>query len=179
MDFMVDLETLGSGPTSVVVQIGIVAFDLFTGEAKADTLININPTSELSYRFTVDGDTIIWWMEQAALGRCTWASGGLDSMNAWDMYCAFIKTWGNKNCRVWSHSTFDAPIITHHLNTLRIQQPVHYNRYVDLRTISMLAKGLLSIPKSQRPEGRHDARTDCLYQVEWLVKCWNKLRSGG
>lgn len=178
MDFMVDLETLSSDPTAVVVQIGVVAFDIQTGRIEAERLINVDPHSEILEGFTVDGGTIMWWMDQAKGGKCTWNSGNVDSKEAWIRFCAFIKAYGNKNSRMWSHATFDAPIVTYHLNRLGLAQPVHYNRYLDLRTISVLTRGRFSIPKTVRPDDAHDALADCRYQIKWLVECWRRLKMG-
>lgn len=176
MDFMVDLETMGSGPTSVVVQIGCVAFEIDTGEILHELLVNVNPQEEIENGFTIEGSTLTWWAEEAKKGHCTWTSGQMDCKTAWLRYANFIRGYGTRNSRVWSHSTFDAPIVTYHLNVLKLRQPVHFNRYLDLRTISVLARGRFSIPESQRPDDAHDALADCKYQVEWLCACWKELR---
>jgi DNA polymerase III epsilon subunit-like protein len=173
MDVMLDFETMGNGPTSAVVQIGMVKFVIGTGEVAGEFLCNVDLTDELARGFDVTGSTIEWWMGQAAKGADTWSNkDGLDSLRAFNRANDFMK--GAK--RVWSHASFDAPIMTYHLAVLGIQSSVRYNRFVDLRTLTLMAKGLLSIPKQKRPAGAHDALVDALYQCEYATMCYKAVK---
>ena len=179
IDFMLDLETLDNNPTAAVVQIGCVCFVRETGEVKGEFIRNVDLASEMDDGFTVNADTIQWWMGQAALGNDTWSDrGGVPGAEALQNLNAFILDYKTKSSLMWSHSTFDAPIMTYHYNKLGVKQPFRYNQWVDLRTISLMAKGLLTVPKSVKPkEGTHDALVDCRYQVAWFVQCYNAIKA--
>jgi hypothetical protein len=176
---MVDLETLGNGPTSVIVQIGCVAFERDTGEIKGEFLVNVDPQLEIDEGFDVDGGTIVWWMSQTEQGNNTWyKKAPHEPRNALLSLYEFVKKWGTKKSIMWSHSTFDAPILFYHFKKFNIRSPIRYAFWLDLRTLSMLGQGVASIPKEVRPDDAHDALADCKYQVKWAVKCWKALKGG-
>jgi hypothetical protein len=172
---MVDLETLGNGPTSVIVQIGCVSFDRDTGEITDEFLVNVDPQSEIDAGFQVDGGTIQWWMGQAMIGKCTWMGNSHSSKATLQALNLFINNRKTKKSIVWSHSTFDAPILSYHYNRYGMDIPIRYGFWLDLRTLSMLGRGVASIPKEAKPPDAHDALADCRYQVRWAVKCWRAL----
>ena len=176
IDFMVDLETLDNNPTAVIVQIGCVAFERDTGEEIDTFLWNVDPQSELDAGFTVNGDTIKWWMQQSADGNNTWLGVSITSQDATQRLVQFIRKHARKKSVVWSHSTFDAPILFYHFNKYGTNSGVRYAFWLDLRTLSMLGRGVAAIPKEARPEDAHDALADCRYQVKWAVKCWQALK---
>ncbi len=178
IDFMIDLETLGNGPTSAIVQIGCVAFDRYTGELHDEYLVNVHLEEEMKLGFKVDASTIEWWMLQSALGKNTWV--GESSLRPKDALLGlnkFVKDRGMKKSAMWSHATFDAPILFHHYKVMEIATPIKYSFWLDLRTLGMLGRGVASIPYEARPDDAHDALADCKYQVKWAVKCWNALAS--
>lgn len=178
IDFMIDLETLGSGPTSVVVQIGCVAFDRDTGEIVDEFSTNVDVQSEIDAGFQVDGSTIKWWMQQAMIGGtggATWVAASLPSRDAILALNVFINNRKMKKSVVWSHSTFDAPILFHHYKVHGTGMPIRYSFWLDLRTLSMLGRGAAHIPREARPDDAHDALADCKYQIKWAVKCWDAL----
>ncbi|MBM68176.1 MAG: hypothetical protein CME43_01920 [Haliea sp.] len=65
---IVDLETLGTKSNSVIMSIGAV---LFTekGIAKDKFYTNIDIKSCIDKGLNVDGDTLMWWMEQSDTAR--------------------------------------------------------------------------------------------------------------
>jgi DNA polymerase III epsilon subunit-like protein len=169
MEVMLDFETMGSSPISAVVQIGAVQFRR-TGEIISELLINVSLRDELEEGFKIDADTVMWWMGQE---NKTWMDGEkMDSEEAFIELNRFMQ--GAK--LVWSHSTFDAPIFFYHNKVLDLQQSVRFTKFVDLRTVSMMTKGRLTIPATERPAGAHDALIDCRYQIEWLTKCRSVLK---
>lgn len=59
---MVDLETLGTKPGSVILSIGAVTFDLDGSGRDGRTFYQrVNIQSCLDAGMTVDGDTVEWW----------------------------------------------------------------------------------------------------------------------
>jgi hypothetical protein len=177
LDFMVDLETMGNGPDAAIVQIGCVVFDRDSGEVFDEFLVNVDLTSEINAGFRMDASTVGWWMDQTAKGKNTWhGKTSYPTKDAFTLFIKFVQKYKEVKSIMWSHSTFDAPILTYHFRMLAIQNPIRYAFWLDLRTISMLGQGVASIPKEVRPDDTHDALADCYYQVKWLVKCWKALK---
>ena len=70
MDVMLDIETGGTRPGSVIYSIGAVVFDTFYDESNWPTFYSpINRQSCLGYGMTEDPDTILWWDEQSEEAR--------------------------------------------------------------------------------------------------------------
>ena len=66
MHLMIDVETLGTRPGSVVTNIGIVAFDIEAdGWADVGMEIPLNPQEQMGLGFKADWSTIRWWMDQS------------------------------------------------------------------------------------------------------------------
>jgi DNA polymerase III epsilon subunit-like protein len=177
LDFMVDLETMGNGPTAAIVQIGCVVFDRDSGEVFDEFKVNVDLASEVKNGFTMDASTAQWWMGQSAEGKNTWVGkASYPSKDALTLFVKFVQKYRENKSVIWSHSTFDAPILMYHFGQLAMKLPIRYAFWLDLRTLSMLGRGVASIPKEARPDDAHDAVADCYYQVKWLVKCWNALK---
>ena len=68
---MVDLETLGTAPGSVILSIGAVRFDVEKGLLD-EFYVNIDVESSQRLGLTIDGDTVMWWLKQsdAARAKC-------------------------------------------------------------------------------------------------------------
>jgi hypothetical protein len=143
-----------------------------TGELGEKFTYNVSLSLELELGFDVDGATIGWWMGQAMINKCTWMKQEFAPEIAWSKLALFLKG----SSFVWSHSTFDAPIIFYHFKKLKIGMPVKYAAWLDLRTLSQMTKGVYSIPKQVRPDDAHDALADAVYQAEWASKCYQILK---
>ncbi len=62
---MLDLETLGTGSNSVVVSVGLVAFNVSTGEIVNELDIGLNLNQQLKTGGVIDGDTLEFHFAQA------------------------------------------------------------------------------------------------------------------
>lgn len=98
---MLDLETLGTRPGSVILSIGAVEFDLRVGLGR-EFYVEISQYSSRHIGFTVDQDTVDWWEEQSAEARGLLArtsSGGLLPHVALQQFNAWLSpdplVWGN------------------------------------------------------------------------------------
>ena len=66
-NIMLDLEFLGHDPRSVIVSIGAVKFD--DKGVRGEFTANIDIQSSINAGLTVDGPTLLWWMEQSKIVR--------------------------------------------------------------------------------------------------------------
>lgn len=166
-DVMIDIETMGTRSTSMIVQIGACYFDRATGEIGEKFKVNIHHNDD---KFTVDWDTISWWMSQSDMARSSIIHG-----ESCDMALAVVKlkAFLQNATYVWSHATFDIPIILNAFSKCNEKFPVHYTKCRDIRTLVDIKN---NNQKSTIPRAGtyHDALDDCLYQVAYCVDALNK-----
>lgn len=165
-DLMLDIETLGTRPTSVICQLGACYFDRQTGEIREKFLQNIEIGSALMAGLTIDQSTVDWWKEQ---DEQTWHTGLVDIWSVLQLFSDFCK--GVKS--IWSHATFDVPIVQNAYQMCSIKLPWHYRAAKDIRTLVDLTNPEFKPDKELKT---HNALDDCLYQVKYCVGCFNKLR---
>lgn len=113
-DVMVDLETLGTLPGSVILSIGAVAFDEFETGANPHhafyTAIKRDSCEQLG--LTVDAGTLAWWEKQDEQARKV-----LTDPNAVDLKMAllFFNQWLDNyddDVRIWGNGAdFDNPLL--------------------------------------------------------------------
>lgn len=169
-DVMIDIETMGTRSTSMIVQIGACYFDRETGEIGKTFKININPLDD---KLTVDWHTIKWWLIQSEEAR-----NSIIDESFHDTYSALTELQDFLNIEakyIWSHATFDIPILLNAFHVYNLKFPLHYTKMRDIRTLMDIAnhKG----NKQARVGTHHDALDDCEFQVKYCVEAMNKLKS--
>ncbi len=102
---MLDLETLGTKPGSVIFAIGAVAFSFRTGEIVDRFYHPIMPSSCVHHGLVIDSDTVMWWMKQNAEARAELEKAELQGcslrmilelFSEWLPRCiAGTRVWGN------------------------------------------------------------------------------------
>ena len=173
-DIMVDIETLGTNNDSVVTQIGACYFDRNNGDIGDKLSVNVEINSCLERGLTITGGSIKFWLERKE--QATFLSKPTPLPKALSLFTQFV----NKEAIIWSHATFDPVILASAYKAIGQGIPYSYRKLRDIRTLVYLAKieykkkeGKEEDPKS------HDALGDCLYKVEYCVKCFNKLQHTG
>ncbi len=107
---MIDLETLGTRPGSVIRSIGAVVFDPYANTLGATFYQNIDSDSCKAAGLTTDPDTIKWWQDQPQAARDALLLDQVPIGNAleslaiwWDMVDGDV---------VWSHgANFDIVLL--------------------------------------------------------------------
>jgi len=171
VDLMLDLETFGTNINAVIVQIGACYFDRYTGEIGETFLENIDAETSVKEGFEMDASTVYWWMSQ---NKDAIESVIKEPRNPVKKVIKAFNNFASRAVSIWSHATFDFVILMNHFRTLDIKPKFHYRTARDLRTLVDLADIKY---KNQAREGiHHNALDDCIFQVEYAVKCFNKLR---
>ena len=108
---MVDLETLGTGSNSVVVSVGLVAFNISTGEILAELDIGLNLNQQIKTGGVIDGDTLEFHFAQAPDSIQKMAQRKvLDVKEGLELISNFIKA--NSITTLWGNgATFDNVIL--------------------------------------------------------------------
>jgi hypothetical protein len=166
-DVMLDVETLGTKSTAAIIQIGACYFDRETGEIGDKFKCNIIPDLKL---FTADWDTIKWWLLQSDEARLSVTGDAVRVDTAVRDLYDFLD---RDDICMWSHATFDAPIVENMFNSMGLKSPVRYSRMRDIRTLMDIAEHR---SEKERSGVHHDALDDCLFQVSYCVEALKKLK---
>lgn len=173
---MIDLETLGLEPTSIIRSCAAVEFDPETGETGERMEWKVDMKQSLDAGFTLSIDTIKWWMKQSEEVRKEFVDE-----NETDLPCFlydlnnFILSNGD-DVTIWClQLDFDLPILRNHYYWLSkgsiLQKDCNYipwnrRKIRDVRPYmdALDASGLLP-PKVS---GRHTPMADCLAQINYV-----------
>ena len=164
---MIDLETLGTGSNSVVVSVGLVAFNISTGEILAELDIGLNLNQQIKTGGVIDGDTLEFHFAQAPDSIQKMAQRKiLDVKEGLDIISNFIRANGITS--IWGNgATFDCVILRNlyarHLKVF----PLGFWTDRDLRT----AVDIYNIDTRTVPfEGiKHYCLDDARHQVKLLT----------
>lgn len=163
MHFMVDLETLGTNPNSVIVSIGVVAFDETTVLSTFYREIDISSCK--LYGFDVDFDTIKWWMGQSDEARKVF-KGESHIVNALDELTEYVKVY-QSTPYIWGNgANFDNVILRNAYNRVGFEAPWKFYNDRCFRTVKAKYKNVAIL----REGTHHNALDDALYQV----KCFHE-----
>jgi hypothetical protein len=169
-DVMIDIETLGTRSTSAIIQIGACYFDRDTGEIGQTFSVNIDYLVSTE-PFTTDEASMQWWSEQSQEAKDAVSANGVIIATAIRDLYDFLD---NDEVCIWSHATFDIPILLNAFQVLGLAFPIHHKKMRDIRTLMDLAD------HHGNPEERegihHNALDDCLFQVKYCVQAFNKLK---
>lgn len=162
-----DLETFGNNPSSPIIQIGAVKFDIDRGIYDSFQLnIEYNTNDELFNRFKFNYSTIMWWMQQSK-----GVISSLDKtpkMNLHNAITQFFNWVGiASDYSFWSHATFDGPILRSALDMLQMYDKIPYRNYKDVRTIVDLYN--IDIGE-QSAETKHIAIHDATYEANQVLE---------
>ena len=165
LNFMFDLETLGTAPRSVVLSIGAVVFYPEVNVVDHEFYIELNPKQKDRI---IDPDTLAWWLKQDINPPL---SGLVSLGDAVDCLSIYIKN----QCRehnatpiLWANGIdFDWGLLKEIYNDLNYSLPVKYNAVRDQRTLARLFP---EIKLEERPVGSaHNALEDAKYQAKHLM----------
>lgn len=104
---MLDLETFGTKPGSVLRSIGAVAFDL-SGKTGVEFYRNISEQSCLDAGLTKDQSTVDWWAQQSPESQTALL---IDPQPLPTVVAEFHRWFSVNGVYVWSHgANFDEPL---------------------------------------------------------------------
>lgn len=169
-DLMIDIETLGNRPGSVILSIGAVAFDADTGEIGEEFYAAIDPETASKVGLTTDISTMLWWMKQSEAAREAAFSGKRSINMALTELSIFVK-WQEPS-RVWAKPpSFDLVMLEAAFRACDQDIPWHFRVHRDCRTI-------FDITGTKQPEvgTAHNALDDAKAQALGVIEAYRKLR---
>jgi hypothetical protein len=168
---MIDIETLGTRPNSVILSVGAVLFDLCD---KIEVMLHkkISIQSCLDAGLEVNGNTIEWWLSEP--------KEILDNLN--EGYKYKLETVLNdlsslnlhqSNWYVWSHgSNFDIVLLENAYKALNRYAWWNYKNVRDTRTLFDL------VNYDYKAKGGHDALEDAVNQAKAVQEAYKQLKKG-
>ncbi|RGM90278.1 3'-5' exoribonuclease [Phocaeicola plebeius] len=171
---MIDTETLGRTPGSVVRSVAAVEFDPQTGETGRQKVWKIDLTDSMRYGFKVEASTLKWWMMQSDEARREFVEGvETPLVDFFEEFMEFLAdTDEERDFTLWClQLDFDVAMLRsmyswYNLNVYRCDEevlPWNFRKVRDVRPYmdALDSAGLLP-PKVA---DRHTPLADCLAQI--------------
>lgn len=185
IDVMTDIETLGIGANSTIIQISAVAFDIKTGEQLAH-FDEIADVSKNERPLDITPSTIEWWLTKHKNVFIDLLSRNGSSTE--DVLRNF-HTWlteladDTKDVYLWGNGIlFDNKMIQHQLESIGLNYPIFYKNDRDVRTLVDAASVKLGITEKEFKDRyndeslvAHNAYDDVLYQINLVVGAYATL----
>lgn len=181
---MLDLETLDTTSSAVVISIGAVAFDPETS-ALGDTFY-VELTDDIAAQQargrTISGDTVRWWMQQDAAAKRVFSATPAEDVErvttqeALSRFNLFVADNSGREVQMWGNGAdFDNVILGSLYDAFGANKPWSYGHNRCYRTMKNLGIGPRN-PKSR--EGvHHNALSDAITQAIHLQEIFACLKS--
>lgn len=181
---MLDLETLDSSPSAVVISIGAVAFDPHTNALGDRFYVEMTEdiTAQQARGRTISGDTVRWWMKKNALARRVFEVPPPDGVTRVNTFEALTRFWlfvsanGDRDAELWGNGAdFDNIILGTLYDAFKLGKPWSYSRNRCYRTMKNIGVG------PRKPKVRegvhHNALDDAVTQAVHLQEIFACLKS--
>lgn len=160
---MLDLETLDTNPTAVVVSIGACFFG--PEGPTPDTFYEVLKLPEqVEAGRTVNPSTVAWWLQQSEdARRAVYQEPRADVDWALAKFAQFVNS-SEGEVEMWGYGAdFDCVVLGGLYTAMGMKRPWSYNKNRCHRTLVNLAKGFVEVPP--RTGTHHNALDDALYQA--------------
>lgn len=169
---MLDLETFGTIPGSVIRSIGAVAFDTHSDQLGVEFYANIEHESCLGFGLTVDAKTEAWWADQGPEAQ---AALLIDPKPLRQVVIAFdiwFAAFGQP--LVWSQgANFDEPLWAAAIRSVGMTPPWKFWNARDTRTAYDMAE--LDYKAIKHSGTAHNALDDAKHQVQLVQMAYTKI----
>lgn len=179
---MIDLETLGCVPGSIILSVGAVYFDPTSGFVDINNAFYkvISKKSCEDLGMVADRETELWWSQQSLAAREVIFQAHDDklSTNVIEVLVALNK-FIKPNTTVWCMgASFDFPIIECYYKKLDLKLPWKYTNLRCLRTLDAIMLPRIKVPKEDSPSEKiikHHALSDAIDQAHRAIEELNFL----
>ena len=171
MHISFDLETLGNTANAPIVQIGAVKFDN-NGNIISSFLSTIDLEDLEQYNLPTNFSTVNWWLQQTpeaienVFGKQTEKTTLKKALTDFRAYLTA------EECTIWSHASFDPPILKNNLIAVGLPPIKNYRAFTDLRTLMLIAGS----PTIEKQGIAHTALDDALHQYKQIKACFQILK---
>lgn len=168
---MIDLETLGVEPDSVVMTLGAIKFDPFSDTEPHSPLYLRGDVEEQSeqYARSIDDNTLAWWGRQPQAIQDEAFGEHNDRVTVQEMLRQLNK-WCVGLDYIWCQGpTFDFVILQSLYKAAQKPAPWNYWQIRDSRTLFAM---MPQDPRKAIQEELHNALADCYYQAKCVQQSY-------
>ena len=166
---MMDIETLGTNFNCVVIQVSMVKFD-WNKNILGRLTLNLSMEEQLMKGRTIDQDTIDWWKKQNKEIFESCIKDQIKPYQALNRICAFVE----KDDIIWSHATFDAPIMNSLFKDFDLRTPWKYTNARDIRTLIDMSE--VNLNDYNWEKKTHNSMDDCEFQIDYCCDARNSIK---
>lgn len=174
-DIMIDIETLDTKPSAVILSIGAVKFNK---EGLGEKIyLNLEVESQLKTGRTVSASTIQWWLKQSDAARSALdLTGGYASKTILRSLELFFD---RGTYRVWGNgATFDNVIVADYLDSNEAPRLWKYNKDRCYRTLkAQVDADKLNVIEWRVPATAHNALDDAVAQAHNAITALTLLNA--
>lgn len=174
---MVDLETFGNTSTAVITSIAAVLFNIETGEISEDKIFfeSVDPQSCINLGMTVNGSTILWWLQQSEGARKKlYQQKGKNISEVLHLFRVYLQSIGTEDLKVWGNSArFDLGILENAYTSVKQQIPWYFRNERDVRTLVSFAPKIKEEAVFIGTE--HNPIDDCKFQIGYCCNIWKSM----
>lgn len=171
MNIMLDLETLGTKPGSIILAIGAVYFDKDGIGERFYTRISM--TSSCSAGLNVDPLTVEWWLKQSKEAQNQAFCGTSSIQSVLVEFCYFV-TNHTDDVLIWGNGVaFDNALLRAAYECCKIRCPWTYKQDMCYHSLKNLFKDL--VPVVPFDGIKHNALDDAINQAQHAVNILNYL----
>ena len=144
---MLDIETLDTAQSAVVLSIGAVVFDPHSKELGEKFYVEFTTDLDTQQRVgrTVSAATAVWWMQQGAAAKQIFADPApegvrrVSTAQGLTEFASFIARNGGKEAQLWGNgSDFDNVIVGSLFDSFGLIKPWSYSKNRCYRTMKRL-----------------------------------------
>ncbi len=175
-DVMVDLETLDTKPSAVILSIGACVVDLDAGKISDHFYRVISVESCLEAGLTESASTKAWWDKQSPEARKVFTDPSISLTQALVEFGKYLKFFGSGTVKLWGNgSDFDNTILIHAYDKIGLDAPWRFYNNRCFRTIKNAMSDHIQVPA--REGTYHNALDDAIYQAKILLQLKGKIRT--
>jgi hypothetical protein len=168
MNLMLDIETLGSAPDSVILTIAACAFDPFSDAIYDQHALYSRIDTECQNDRSIDESTVAWWANQSAAAQEE-AFGEQNRVPLEDALQELSDLIWKSNITWANGISFDVTILENAFKSYGMQLPWQYYNVLDARTVYRMN------PDRERLGNSHHAFEDVILQIGLLQRTFKKL----
>lgn len=181
---MIDIETLDTKSTALILSIGAVEFDKYSNRIGDTLYLEVDIDSCLAAQRTVTKNTLKWWMQQSTKAKEVFSSLEPHSLErSLRILSGFVSTVKSPELcgpEIWANGVvFDISILESSYVACGLQPQWDFRNIRCLRTLKALP-GATEIAKRVKLEGEaHNALDDAIYQARVVQQIYKEMYNVG
>lgn len=162
---MLDLETMSSKPTALILSIGAVAFDIKSGTIMETFYERIAWQTTINKQFDIEPSTVAWWLCQSQEARMDIMLAGEPLAPVLEAFRSFVLGYGAP--LIWGNgAAFDNVVLRHAYEALNIGAPWTFRQDACYRSL----KTCFPTKQDTMKGVQHNALDDATAQAKHLMQ---------